>query len=206
MENLESVLTKNQTKVFSTRYVENEVSYKMDISLRYDDQCGNGHNTFSITANIYAQGAGFICGGCCHDAIAKAAPKLVPLIKWHLCSADSPLHYLANTLYHVDQHEATDCHVYFEDKENDTGRECIKYCSIAEGKKMVKSRPMFYSLVLDEKTVKKADYNAARHSAIWPEATEEELSSPDLKQKLIDRLPALMAEFKKTMESLGFVY
>ncbi len=40
-------------------------------------------------------------GGCIHDEIAKHFPELFPLIKWHLCSTDGPMHYEANTIYHA---------------------------------------------------------------------------------------------------------
>ena len=63
-------------------------------TVRYDDQCGNGHNTFSITAST-TDG----CGGCLHDEIARYFPELAPLIAWHLVSSDGPLHYLENTMY-----------------------------------------------------------------------------------------------------------
>lgn len=118
--------------------------------IRFDDRCRNGHDTFSITGDYYGT------GGCIHGEIAEAFPELAPLIKWHLCSTDGPLHYVANTVYHVQQ-----------------GR---------------------------------LDY--ARNSAIWPDATDEQLTVPpaELKAALLDRLPALMAEFKAAMESVGFTY
>jgi hypothetical protein len=47
---------------------------------------------------------------------------------------------------------------------------------------------------------------AARSSAIWPDATDEELCADNLEERLRARLPALLAEFKKDMESLGFIY
>jgi hypothetical protein len=50
---------------------------------------------------------------------------------------------------------------------------------------------------------KEPDLDGARHCAIWPEATLEQLQSKEL---LLERLPALMAEFKKDVESLGLVF
>ncbi len=47
------------------------------------------------------------------------------------------------------------------------------------------------------------DLEYARSSAVWPDATAEHLLD---KAALIDRLPALMVEFKAAMESLGFTY
>lgn len=55
---------------------------------------------------------------------------------------------------------------------------------------------------------KERDFEAARNSAVWPEATDEQLSLPkeDLKKLLLARLPALMQNFKSDMEELGFTY
>lgn len=72
--------------------------------------------------------------------------------------------------------------------------------------------PMHYianSLYWAGKT-KWPEYNLKyfRKTAVWPEATEEIMNLPkdELKKRLEERLPALMEEFKKDVESLGFVY
>ena len=51
---------------------------------------------------------------------------------------------------------------------------------------------------------KERDFDAARHCAIWPEATDEQLSLPKetLTILLQSRLPALMAEFQADMTKL----
>jgi hypothetical protein len=53
---------------------------------------------------------------------------------------------------------------------------------------------------------KERQLDAARSSAVWPEATDEELTAPGLKERLEARLPQLMKEFQEAIESLGFVY
>lgn len=55
---------------------------------------------------------------------------------------------------------------------------------------------------------KDRDFKAARNSAVWSEATDEQLSLPaeDLKKLLLERLPALMQNFKSDIEKLGFIY
>lgn len=55
---------------------------------------------------------------------------------------------------------------------------------------------------------KARELEAARRAAIWPEATDKQLTSePDqLRDMLTSRLPALIAEFRATMESIGFVW
>lgn len=98
-----SKLTKRQTKDKTVFYREGDTDYRMKITLRYDDQCGNGHNTFSITSWIdEKRGNGHwreYGGGANHDEIVKRAPEFAPLIRWHLCSSDGPLHYVSNSLY-----------------------------------------------------------------------------------------------------------
>lgn len=159
-----SILTKSQKKQIVKHFKEDDKDYTLFIKLIYDDECGNKHNTFSITGSLYEGTHNFapisdrylLACGCLHDEIAKYAPELEYLVKWHLVSTDGPLHYLANTLYHA----------------------------------------------------KKRDFEAARNTAVWPEATDEQLSLPseDLKKLLLERLPALMQDFKLDMEKLGFTY
>jgi len=96
----ESKLTKRQVK----KVVITTDDEKLVIRIRHDDSCGNGHNTFSITGDLYSRIEGTdkwrseTCG-MVHEDIARLAPELKPLLKWHMCATDGPLHYLANTLY-----------------------------------------------------------------------------------------------------------
>lgn len=55
---------------------------------------------------------------------------------------------------------------------------------------------------------KARELDLARRAAIWPDATDAELMLPEdeLRAKLEARLPGLMAEFKSTVEYLGFIY
>ena len=97
---MNSILTKDQS--FSVRKVilddrihDREVGFV--VTLRYDDRCSNGHNTFSITASTYK-----MCG-CLHDIIADYFPEYAKYIKWYLTSSDGPMHYIANTMYWAKQ-------------------------------------------------------------------------------------------------------
>lgn len=78
---------------------------EMQVEIRFDDECRNGHQSFAITANVYTKESrrmrDIAAGGCMHEEIAKVFPELAPLIKWHLVSTDSPMHYIANALYHA---------------------------------------------------------------------------------------------------------
>lgn len=100
---MNTVLVKEQKKSFVKVYTRLGVKYRITAVVRYDDQCGNGHNSFSITGTIERQSKNGRwvdeCGGCIHDEISKLFPQLRPLIKYHLVSSDGPMHYIANSLY-----------------------------------------------------------------------------------------------------------
>jgi hypothetical protein len=172
----ESVLTKKQVKRFGPKPIDYYgIPATITAEVRYDDECGNGHNSFAITGTIRAtdrrrvnpRDGGHLAGGCLHDEIAAKFPDLAPFIKWHLSSSDGPMHYIANTVYHASDRD-------------------YNATAWSEGKAR--------------------DLNAARHSAVWPEATDEELTAPDLKAKLESRLPALLAAMQADVEALGFVW
>jgi len=101
-----SVLTKHQKRSLTKKYTVNGGRRTINLAIRYDDECGNKHNTFAMTATIH-RGHGCYTernlemGGSCHDEIAKQFPDLAKYIKWHGVSSDSPLHYVANTTYHA---------------------------------------------------------------------------------------------------------
>jgi hypothetical protein len=101
-----SKLTKQQVKTYGPRFFSiNGKRYRITVQARYDDSCGNGYNSFGLTATIDRQTKNGHwtdhAGGCCHNEIAKHFPELTPLIKWHLTSSNGPLHYVANTLYWI---------------------------------------------------------------------------------------------------------
>ena len=151
----ESKLTKKQTKVFGPRtFGDRNTTIKAFV--RYDDECGNGHNMFAVTAEIKElnQRTGryeISSYGRLHGETTQVFPELAPFVKWHLVSSDGPLHYIENTAYWV----------------------------------------------------KEGNLENARSTAVWPDATADQLKNPEI---LNARLPALMLEFKKDVESLGFTY
>ena len=185
-------------------------------TVRHDDDCRNGHNTFSITADLYDRpdrlpgerstvhaesGTRLWCGtgGCLHDEVTEHIPELAPFIKWHLCSTDGPLYYIANTIYHAsDVHEDTgERYFYLEGK-------LIKICKPAEVEAMRRKYGANAEFKLyPNPMAHKADIEAARNCAVWPDATLEQLRSEVALQA---RLPALLVEFRKDVESLGLTF
>jgi hypothetical protein len=69
------------------------------VTIRFDDRCGNGQHSFSITGDIGRKGRDFDCGGCIHDEIKKYFPELKGLIQYHLSDTRGPMHYISNTCY-----------------------------------------------------------------------------------------------------------
>ena len=109
----ESILVKKQFQTFEKTFKENNIKHRIVCTVRYDDECGNGHNSFSITATIYSDeySSGnryFVTGGCIHEEISKHFPELKHLVKWDLINSDGPMHYVANTTYHVRTREDMD--------------------------------------------------------------------------------------------------
>ncbi len=156
----QSILTKYQKKTVSKLFTENKVQKRITVELRYDDECNNGHNSFTLTTEIRQKDRRIRdceAYGCIHDEISKHFPELQKYIKWHLCSSEGPLHYIANTLWHARDSESR-------------------------------------------------NLDAARRCAIWPEATDDELTSQNLRELLDARLPKLLEEFQADMQELGFTF
>jgi len=273
-----TTLIKHQTKQFRKDYTRDRRPETIIATVRHDDSCGNGHNTFSITGDVFTTTGNrsepsvvhgnrtlyLDCGGCIHDQIAEHFPELAPLIKWHLTSTDGPMHYVANTIHHASDQDywgrragepsrfeygvrfadSPVTHMVPEkfwkfirerhgsgtfqvveiahDREpdkfgphytfvgfGDKWHECpfrskIQADEFAEG--MNRCKVEFVSLPVEFSKGKPRDLDAARNAAVWPDATDNELTAPDLAERLRDRLPALLEEFRAAVESLGFAY
>ncbi len=218
-----SVLVNHQVKTYGPKaftYYGQRCQIKAKV--RFDDSCNNGHNSFAITGEIYIPGKSDCeACGCLHEEIAKAFPELAPFIKWHLTSTDYPLHYFANTVYHAGDRDHWGLkkgefrqHLSRGPNQAD-GVEGVPHWELMPGdtaNRYAKEKPAPVTLEWRPSGVngvgKAREFAHARAAAVWPEATEEQLSlEPDqLRALLAARLPALMADFKKAVESLGFVY
>lgn len=275
-----SQLTKHQVDKKVKMFKEDGKGYRIIANIRYDDNCGNGHNSFSITGEIWRQGNQRDCEscGCIHDEIAKHFPELKPYLKWHLMSSDGPMYYIANTIYHASD---TDCWGKYKGEPRsfknvikfgknpiiiDMPKKFVRWLMDKDYEQMNKTdypykpldtrfdfevielqhkdekggykfspkytfggfadkwhecpfdteqealgflyalqncEPVFDLIVDSWGEGKESDLEAARNSAIWPDATLEQLQD---EKQLQDRLPALIAEFKKDVESLGFKF
>lgn len=221
-----------------------EKDAKLRVEIYFDDNCKNGHQTFSITGYVTAPGhRDWLAGGCLHDDIAATFPELAPLIKWHLVSTDGPMGYVGNTLYHAGDRDYNGLRA--GEKRPLMARDGIPHwaleavtgapeglgVSISDtetGRKYIgrETVPLFI-LTKDHKGEvppvtpvlrwvqqyrigegKARDLNAARSCAVWPDATDAELSAdPEvLKAALVARLPGLISDFRAAMDSCGFAW
>lgn len=217
---MNSILTKHQVKTYGPRqYREAGTIYKITANVRYDDQCGNGHNSFSITADIYRRdGNNRWCEssfGCQHDSVAKHFPQLAPYIKWHLFSADQPLHYIANTVYHAGDRDHNGLRKG-EERQIVNGRTKLPCWKLEADKNIPEyhdsaEQPRQFATLRYVPLVrigegKPRNLDAARSCAIWPDATDEELTATGLEDRLKERHAQLMTDFRAAVESLGFIY
>lgn len=222
-----SVLTKKQTKTFRADYTDKGQPQTLIAKVRHDDECSNGHNTFSITADLYTpqpqRGEPTIqhesgkvlwlnACGCLHDDIARRIPELAPLIKWHLTSTDEPMHYIANTVYMAGDKDYNGLREgeTRQIRNGKTGVLCWKLQDPPEAYIDADEQPapvtLQYEPLCHVGEGKKRELDHARSSAVWPDATDEDLTAPGLKERLEARLPGLMVEFQAAVESLGFTY
>lgn len=214
-----SVPVKSQTRKYGPKAIKYHGQEATIIAtVRYDDQCGNGHNSFAITADIKAakgRGDRDLAGGCCHEEVAKYFPELAPLIKWHLTGSTGPMHYLANTIFHASDRDHNGL-LKGESRQIVNGRTKLpcwilkgpgtKYQDSAECP--TETVTLKWQPMLREGEGKERELDHARNSAVWPDATDEQLCQDpaQLRAALLERLPALMVEFKAAVESLGFKY
>ncbi len=214
---MNSKLTQKQTKTFrADNFRIDGGAGTMKVVIRWDDQCGNGHNSFSITADIYRDSRHW-CGGCCHNDIELYMPELAHLIKWHHMTSEGPMHYIENTTYHASDKDCWGLRkgesrqivngrtklpawksavINDSGKYVDVGRRTIDAADKPENDGNIEFIPWCR---LGEG--KEPNLAAARSCAIWPNATLEQLQDKDALKK---RLPALMDEFKAVIESIGF--
>jgi len=204
-------------------YQESGRKYRIRAELRFDDQCGNGHRTFSLTGEVQRAGGGAWeedSGGMIHDEIAKRFPGLAPFTRWHLTSTDGPLHYVANTVYLAGDRDYDGLRKgeVRQIRNRRTGLPCWHYVTRdADGKEVYGVPPVdSMTMPLSHTSAweplnrvgegKARQLDAAREAAVWPDATDEQLMAEPavLTAALQARLPALLADFRTAMESLGF--
>lgn len=223
---MESVLVKNQKRTFEKSFIEDGHNKKIIVNIRFDDQCGNGKNSFSITGEIknlsLRSRDNVESCGCIHDDIEKHFPELKKYIHFHLMSAnEGPMHYVANALYFVSDRDCNGLlkgekrqivngksklpvwHLVAVDKI--TGEEFETYQidrSIDALEKPESKYTLEYRSWCRIGEGKEIEIDKARHTARWPEAELKDFT----KENLEKRLPMLLENLKNAVEELGMVY
>lgn len=214
-----SVLVKDQKKTFTAAWEEGTDWITLIATVRYDDQCENGHNTFAITGDTHRNGKEDY-GGCIHEIIAERIPHLAPYIKWHHCTTDGPWGYLENTIYHAGDRDCWGLRKGEFRQHTSRGKQNEGVSGVPNWHLELPKTNDVYSIEKPAPVTlewqpygrtgegKERDLAAARNSAIWPEATDEQLclEPEELKKLLEARLPKLMEDFQAAVESLGLVY
>ena len=219
----------NQQWISETRrWKEGRDNVGARVTIRHDDNCRNGHPSFSVTVDGFTNGR-LDWGGAAHDAVAEHFPELAPLLRWHLCSTDGSMHYVANTCYHAGDRDhnglrkgevqhirngKTGLPAWHLVMIGPDGKEA-RLSAFAEGTSAnSETRPQLrHRLEWRPLTRigegKAPDYVAARKCAVWPDATDAQLAAPraELAAVLERRLPGLLAEFRHDVESVcGFLW
>lgn len=153
-----------------------------------------------------AKGKTLWLGACgrMHEEIAKYIPELAPVIKWHSVSTDGPMHYVANAMHHaraIPKEQGRYFAYYTEPL-----TKCKTILDIVDEKTKAALDTLHVDAMSYEPyhnpMAKDANLEAARSCAVWPDANLEDFTE----EKLKARLPALMADFRRDVESLGFIY
>jgi hypothetical protein len=98
--------TKNLSYNVAKYFVENGVTYKMNVRISLGDSCKNGICDWSITADIYEKRRNgrfvWCASNCCREEILKHFPQFKTFIDLHLCNHyGQPMYPVENGFYHL---------------------------------------------------------------------------------------------------------
>lgn len=87
-------------------YVENGITYKMNVHISLNDDCKNGICNWSVTADIYEKRRNgrfvWCASGCCHEEILKRFPRFKTFIDLHMCNHyGQPMYSVENGFYYL---------------------------------------------------------------------------------------------------------
>jgi hypothetical protein len=143
---------------------------------------GNSQPYFSITADLREDGNE--SGGQLHPEISRYVPELEPLLKWHLCDQNgTPMHYVENSLFWWERFDRP------KEKSYDP-----------DAKSAFKNSTVWGAV--------ETDVDLPTGLSDWPLSAfkKDGLAWPfrvEVEALLVERLPALQAEFRKVMAEFG---
>lgn len=126
-------LSYNVTKI----YVEDGITYKMNVRISLDDYGKNGICDWSITADIYEKRRNghfvWCASSCCHDEILKYFPEFKLFIDLHLCNHyGHPMYPVENGFYHLKNSDKEIMRTFFAQVE--TRYRAIKNCPFTQAR------------------------------------------------------------------------
>lgn len=168
-------------KKFVTEYTCDGAEYKLRVDYGLNS-CGGQEPYFSITSQLYVRSKRtweLVSCGCQHELVRQHAKKLIPLLKWHLCSYNSgPMHYMANGLFWLKRAQMT------EDVPMFKGDSC------AIGSQALDN---FKSTII---------YGTAKMDSFYLDKLSN-LDYADIQGWLRDRLPEVMKKFHRVLKAQG---
>ena len=227
-----SVTVRNQRRVIysSDGFVVNGTVYRAEVIVCWDDNCKNGTNSFYARSSVVNDLTGKESDrvglwGVPEEVAAKVEAVLEKYSKWNGFHPFGPWYYIENTVYLAGarDHYGLCKGESRQIRNGRTGKLCWRLAMVDATGKEVTNKPETY-LDADTKPEptglrmeyvpwmreavgdgkgKERELDAARQTAAWPDATDEELTAPGLEQRLVDRLPGLLKEFRAAVEELG---
>lgn len=207
-----------QVHAIIKRWTEGGRSHRLVARVRWDDDCGNGHNTFSVTGDLYVDGR-WESGGCLHDLIAERVPEVAHAIPFHLCSPKGPMHYEANVIYHAGDRDHHGLRKGERKPLLRGGVEPVYEWRTKDGKLPHQAVPGMSHVEPDAEPItfyptqkmwvgvgKERELDRARRCAVWPEATDAELMAEpeELREALRARLPGLIRRLHEVVTGHPF--
>ena len=206
-------------------------NYQIRVTAEWGDECGNGSNSFYyreevVTANSDRVSEWVSTADDCAQAFVADIPQWCrELEKWNGCHPFGPWYYIENTLYLAGDKDHNGLRAG-EKKQIVNGKSKELAWNLVAVSKIDGSEVRLSDLVknVDGPEQPTCDYtleyrpwchigvgkgrelDAARSVAVWPDATYEQLTDENLATALKERLPGLLVEFRRMIESLGFVW
>ena len=202
---------------------------KIEAWVHWDDPCAVGYNSLRVSATIYRKARNGRWVEHVADAsmpeIVRWLPQLEPLQKWWQGDAVSPMGYY-DAVYCAGDRDISGGRAgepalteYYVGFSHGGGILESALCTFFDGKPI----PERFGTKREAKTAAKKcggtvsehvtarysgkarDLEAARRLAHWPEAKDRTLTQDPkrLRRRLEQRLPAVMAEFRKDIEAVG---
>ena len=204
-------------------------AYEAVVAARYGDYCRNGINALHVSFLVCMAGTTRESEHYSLDDAPKwVLDALEPyrwLEVWQGCTTAGPWYYIENTLHYITTRDSSGLEKgqYRQIHNGKTGLPSWHMVVIdPDGVEMPAYAINHLYPDSEEKPAglwriewrpwyrigegKSPELDAARRLTIWLDATDDDLLAPGLEQRLKDRLPALLEEFRGVVEKYGFVW